>query len=190
MAWTCVNCIRGQQGFWNFFVNRNTASLDWRETEAGWNKGRLSDFWYSPGRKQTDRCIQLQTHVLFQEKGRTTLKAIQRPVDRGHKLREVWSSPLVPEGTCWVSKGRTNNSLVPKGRAPVCSGLREQGHDPKEPRGPGIELKGIIPKPHVLTEFVRVGLDLLGSHDPFIPSNLFLLEQECLPYACPTTIVF
>lgn len=51
------------------------------ETEMRWNKGRLSDFWDSTGRKQANRIIWLWISVILWEKGRMTSREVQRPVD-------------------------------------------------------------------------------------------------------------
>lgn len=186
MAWTPVNCMGDTQVFEKMYINKNTASLDGRETEPEWKEGRLLDFWDSTGRKQAGRSIQFQACVILQGKWRTILKVIQRPVAATDTTSPEGISPgrwaissLIPERSLFLSFRGWTISLVLEGRAPAAQGWG--------PRGPTTEPKKIIFKFKILTEIILIGFRFAWDPWPFPLLSVSLLEWKYLSCACPTS---
>lgn len=109
---------------------------------------------------------------------------------RGHKTGKVGPFPPPPEGGTSSSVSESGaSSFVPQGQGPQCSGLRGQGCVFSEHPGWSIELKRIILKPQINGICASRFLTCLGPN-PFLPSNLSLLEWECFSSTFSTTVVW
>lgn len=79
-------------------------------------------------------------------------------------------------GVCW-------DATVTMGWEPR---PREHGDHPAGPGGQNMDLKPIIPRPQIRWNLPWHVLGFLGTHDPFLPSDLSLLLREWLSHTCPT----
>ena len=83
---------------------------------------------------------------------------------------------------CYLLRKRKN---VSEGRAPVAQRLPRSHH---RLRGLALGHRGLFSGLETQRNLSSWIWNLLGTGDPFIPSNISLLQWECLSCACPTIV--